>query len=154
MDSWYATTTLFKWLLNAGKTFYCPLKSNRLVDDSGDQQPYQPVGCLRWSNEEVAQGKMLKIKVMPKDCKLKRFRVLVSAHRMDYLVTSKVEPRETAVAEHESSVRWTIEQFHRERKQLTGVQACQCRLALSQRNHISLAVRAWTRLKQAVYRTQ
>ena len=67
MDSWYATTTLFKWLLNAGKTFYCPLKSNRLVDDSGDQQPYQPVGCLRWSNEEVAQGKMLKIKVMPKD---------------------------------------------------------------------------------------
>ena len=37
MDSWYATTALFKWLLAAGKTFYCPLKSNRLVDDSGDQ---------------------------------------------------------------------------------------------------------------------
>ena len=37
MDSWYATTTLFKWLLAAGKTFYCPLKSHRLVDDSGGQ---------------------------------------------------------------------------------------------------------------------
>ena len=35
MDSWYATTVPFKWLLVAGKTFYCPLKSNRLVDDSG-----------------------------------------------------------------------------------------------------------------------
>ena len=62
MDSWYATTKRFKWLLEAGKTFYCPLKSNRLVDDSGDQQPDQPVGCLCWSNEEVAQGKVLKSK--------------------------------------------------------------------------------------------
>jgi|GEM_PF-1217896 len=44
MDSWYATTALFKWLLAAGKTVYCPLKSNRLVDDSGGQQPYQPGG--------------------------------------------------------------------------------------------------------------
>nr|WP_262905639.1 transposase [Hymenobacter siberiensis] len=154
MDSWYATTALFKWLLAAGKTFYCPLKSNRLVDDSGGQEPYQPVGCLCWSNEEVAQGKMLKVKGMPKDCKLKLFRVLVSTHRTDYLVTNEVEPRDTAAAEQESSVRWTIEQFHRERKQLTGVQACQCRLARSQRNHIALAVRAWTCLKQAAYQTQ
>ncbi len=42
---------------------------------------------------------------MPKDCKLKLFRVLVSTHRTDYLVTNEVEPRETAAAEHESSVR-------------------------------------------------
>ena len=34
------------------------------------------------------------------------------------------------------------------------MQACQCRLARSQRNHIALAVRAWTRLKQAAYQTQ
>ena len=90
---------------------------------------------------------------MPKDCKLKLFRVLVSTHRTDYLVTNEVEPRDTAAAEQESSVRWTIEPFHRELKQLTGVQACQCRLARSQRNHIALAVRAWTRLKQVAYQT-
>ena len=101
------------------------------------------MGGLCWSNEEVAQGKTLKI-----------FRVLVSTHRTDYLVTNEVEPRDTAAAEQESSVRWTIEQFHRELKQLTGVQACQCRLARSQRNHIALAVRAWTRLKQAAYQSQ
>ncbi len=154
MDSWYATTALFKWLLQQEKTFYCPLKSNRLVDDTGGQQPYQPVGCLRWSNEEVQGGKTLKVKGMPKDCKLKLFRVLVSTHRTDYLLTNEVEPRDTAAAEQESSVRWTIEQFHRELKQLTGVQACQCRLARSQRNHIALAVRAWTRLKQAAYQTK
>ena len=151
MDSWYATTKLFKWLLQAGKTFYCPLKSNRLVDDSGGQQAYQPVGLLSWSAAEVEHGKTLKVRGMPNDCKLKLFRVLVSTHRTDYLVTNEVEPTNTAAAEHESSVRWTIEQFHRELKQLTGVQACQCRLARSQRNHIALAVQAWTRLKQAAY---
>ena len=91
---------------------------------------------------------------MPKDCKLKLFCVRVSTRQMDYLVTNEADPRETAAAEHESSVRWTIEPFHRERKQLTGVQACQCRLARSQRNHIALAVRAWTRLKQVAYQTQ
>jgi len=154
MDSWYATTKLFKWLLEEDKTFYCPLKSNRLVDDSGGQQPYQPVGCLCWSAQEVAQGKILKVRGMPKDCKLKLFRVLVSTHRTDYLLPNEVEPIDTATAEKESSVRWTIEQFHRELKQLTGVQACQCRLARSQRNHIALAVRAWTRLKQAAYHTK
>ena len=34
------------------------------------------------------------------------------------------------------------------------MQACQCRLDRSQRNHIALAVRAWTRLKQVAYQTQ
>ena len=154
MDSWYATTALFKWLLAAGKTFYCPPKSSRLVDDSGGQQPDQPVGGLCWSNEEVARGKILKVKGMPKDCNRKLFRVRVSPHRTDCLVTNEVEPRDTAAAEHESSVRWTVEPFHRERKQLTGVQACQCRLARSQRNHIALAVRAWTCLKQAACQTR
>ena len=62
-------------------------------------------------------------------------------------MTNEAEPRDTAAAEHESSVRWTVEPFHRERKQLTGVRACQCRLVRSQRNHIALAVRVWTCLK-------
>ena len=100
------------------------------------------MGCLDWSNEEVKQVKALKVKGMPKKCKLKLFHVLVSTRQTGYLVTNEVEPRDTAAAEQESSVRWTIEQFHRERKQLTGVQACQCRRARSQRNHIALNVRA------------
>ena len=58
---------------------------------------------------------------MPKNCKLKRFRALVSNHRTNYLVTNKVELRETAATEQESSVRRAIEPFHRERKKLTGV---------------------------------
>jgi len=148
MDSWYATTALFKQLTETNKFFYCPLKSNRLVDDSGGQQPCQPVALLSWSANEVAQGKLLKVKGMPKDSKLKLFRVLVSTHRTDYLVTNEVAQDDTQAAEQESNVRWLIEQFHREAKQLTGLQACQCRLARSQRNHIALALRTWTCLKR------
>lgn len=40
MDAWYATTAVFKWLERAGKFFYCPLKSNRLVDESGGEIGY------------------------------------------------------------------------------------------------------------------
>lgn len=151
MDSWYATTTLFKWVEKEGKIFYCPLKANRLADDSGGKEPYQPVGCLVWSAADVAHGKTVKVKAMPKDSKLKLFRVLVSPHRTDCLVTNELTQNETAAAEAESGVRWTIEQFHREAKQLTGLEACQCRLARSQRNHINLALRVWTRLKSLAY---
>ena len=38
MDSWYATKELMVHVHRAGKIFYCPLKSNRLVDDSQAQQ--------------------------------------------------------------------------------------------------------------------
>ena len=57
LNNWYATTALFKLLLAADKIFYCPLKSNSLVDGSDDQQPYQPVTYLSWSNEEVEWDK-------------------------------------------------------------------------------------------------
>ena len=102
--------------------------------------------CLYWTSAEVEAGKTLKVRSMCRGYKLKLFRVPVSAHRTAYPVTNEVAPCDTAAAE--SSVRWTIESFHRVFEQLPGVQACRCRLARSQRNHIALAVRAWARLKQ------
>ena len=39
------------------------------------------MGCLSRSAEEVEQGKILKVKGMPKDYKLKRFRLLMATHR-------------------------------------------------------------------------
>jgi macrodomain Ter protein organizer (MatP/YcbG family) len=43
-------------------------------------------------------------------------------------------------------LRWKIEQFHREAKQLTGLERCQCRKARIQRNHIACAILVWVRL--------
>lgn len=44
--------------------------------------------------------------------------------------------------------RWKVEQFHRETKQLTGMEGCQCRKARLVRNHISCAMLVWVCLKQ------
>ena len=48
-------------------------------------------------------------------------------------------------------MRWLIEQFHREFKQLTGVERCECRKQRIQRNHIACAMVVWVRLKQIAY---
>ncbi len=47
------------------------------------------------------------------------------------------------------NVRWKIEEFHRELKQLTGIESCQCRKARIQRNHIACAMLVWLRLKDS-----
>ena len=40
-----------------------------------------------------------------------------------------------------------VEEFHRELKQLTGSEKCQCRKARSQRNHLACCYHAWLSLK-------
>ncbi len=154
MDSWYAVTDLFKWLIDRQKTFYCPIKSNRKVDDSGGKQPYQPVAYLSWSAQEVQQGKLVKVHKMPHSQYLKLFRVLVPTHRTDYLITNDVAQQQTSAAEEKSGIRWRVEQFHWEDKQITGLECCQCRLSRSQRNHIALAALTWLRFKQLAYQTR
>jgi hypothetical protein len=71
MDSWYATKDLMLSIdrmgEEEGKNFYCPLKSNRQVDDSGGEKPYRRVDALDWSEEELERGKLVKIKGFPKN---------------------------------------------------------------------------------------
>ena len=153
MDSWYATQKLMAQIDQLGKIYYCPLKRNRRVDDSGGLQPYQRVDELTWDSEALAQGKLIKIRGFPKDKKVKLFRVTVSSHRTEFVATNDLTQDSTAAAQAESGVRWKIEEFHRELKQLTGVEACQCRKARIQRNHIACALLVWTRLKALAYQS-
>jgi hypothetical protein len=50
-------------------------------------------------------------------------------------------------------VRWKIEEFHRETKQLTGIEGCQCRTGRIQRNHIACALLVRNRLKGLAYQS-
>jgi hypothetical protein len=43
MDSWYASQKLMCLIEELGKIYYCPLKKNRLVDDTGGVEKYQPI---------------------------------------------------------------------------------------------------------------
>jgi hypothetical protein len=48
---------------------------------------------------------------------------------------------------------YNIEQLHREGKQVTGLERCQCRKARSQRNHIGCAFLVWVRFKALAVQT-
>ena len=85
MDSWYATNKLMLYIDDLGKYYYCPLKRNRLVDDTGNQKDYQKIELLSWDEEELKSGKIVKIKKFPGAKKVKLFRVTVSTDRTDFI---------------------------------------------------------------------
>lgn len=154
MDTWYATKELMLYIEQLHKIYYCPLKDNRQVDDSGATQPYRRVDDLQWSEDELAQGKTIKIKGFPKEHKVKLFRVVLSTQRTDYIVTNDRTQNDTTATQEVCGWRWSIEQFHREAKQVTGLEGCQCRRARIVRNHVACAMLVWIRLKQVAQETQ
>ena len=154
MDTWYAAKELMLYIEGLQKVYYCPLKDNRLVDDSAGRLPYRRVDSLDWQPAELAQGKLVKLRGFPKDHKVKLFRVVLSSQRTDYIVTNDVAQQDAAAVQQVSGWRWKVEQFHRETKQLTGLEGCQCRRARIVRNHIGCAILVWVRLKQVATETK
>ena len=147
MDSWYASKPVILQIEKLRKDYYCPLKTNRLVDDSNGTKHYQRISDLAWPPTELNEGKRIKIKGFPRGHKVKLFRVVSSTRRTDHVVTNDLSQNDTSVAQQACNWRWKIEQFHREAKQLTGLQQCQCRLSRIVRNHIGCALLVWIRLK-------
>jgi Transposase DDE domain len=154
MDTWYATKEIMLQIEKIGKIYYCPLKDNRQVDDSGGSKLYQRVDSLEWTEAELQQGKIIKIKGFPAEHKVKVFRVVLSTQRTDYVVTNEMAQDNVEVVHDLCGFRWKVEQFHRETKQLTGIEGNQCRKARIVRNHIGCAVLVWVRLKQVAFETQ
>lgn len=153
MDTWYAVHNLMLYIDSLDKIYYCPLKNNRLVDDTFGKEKYKRIELLQWSEEELECGKIIKIKGFPANKKVKLFRVTVSTNRTDYVVTNDLSQSSTDVVQEVCKIRWKIEEFHREIKQLTGIESCQCRKARLQINHIACAMLVWVRLKNLAYRT-
>lgn len=99
MDAWYAIVPLMKRIHKANKLFYCPIKKNRLVDETRGQEPYRGVESLAWTAVEEPQGKLVKVKGFAQDMYLKLFRVVVSTDRTDYVVTNDVTQAVTKEAQ-------------------------------------------------------
>lgn len=153
-DTWYATKDMMLSIERLQKVYYCALKDNRQIDNSGDTQPYRRVDSLIWTENEKRHGKLIKIKGFPGSHKVKLFRVVLSTQRTDYVVTNDLAQDNTEAVQEVCGFRWKVEQFHRETKQLTGIENCQCRKARIVRNHIGCAMLVWIRLKQAADETQ
>ncbi len=153
MDTWYATKALMLFIEALQKRYYCPLKENRQVDDSSGAHPYRRVDMLTWSAAERIQSKVIKIKGFPKDHRVRLVRVEVSTHRTEWVVSNDPTQKTTAATQAVCGFRWKIEQLHREGKQVTGLERCQCRKARIQRNHIGCAFLVWVRLKALAVQT-
>jgi hypothetical protein len=69
-------------------------------------------------------------------------------------VTNDIAQDNTQAVQEVCGFRWKVEQFHRETKQLTGLEGCQCRKARIVRNHIACSILVWVRLKQVANQTK
>jgi hypothetical protein len=148
IDSWYASQRIMGLIDNLGKIYYCPLKVNRLVDDTKGVEKYKRIDELIWNELELEQGKIIKIKKFPKDKKVKLFQVIISTDKTEYIATNDFSENHAEGIKDICSARWKIEEFHRDLKQITGVESCQCRKAIIQKNHIACAILVWNHLKR------
>ena len=146
MDTWYATKDVMLHLHRAGKFFYCPLRKNRRVDDSGGKSPYTAVDSLHWSEQDAVKGKLIKVYGFPGALKVKLFRVATTSIRTEWVVTNDIDQTSTEDTREICAIRWKIEQYHREVKQTLGIEKCQCRSERAQRNHIGCVILAWNHL--------
>lgn len=154
MDTWYATQYLMLFIDSLQEIYYCPLKGSRQVDDSGGQAPYQRVDSMAWNDQDLAHGKNLKIKGFPKTTKVKLFRVAASTHRTDWVVTNDLTQDSLHAPQAVCDMRWKIEQFRWEIKQITGIEQSQRRKARILRNHIACAMLVWIRVTDLARKTQ
>jgi hypothetical protein len=89
---------------------------------------------------------MVKLQKVP--FKVKLFKLVAPNGDIDWVITNDLDSTTTAqVAQDANDVRWEVEQFHRELKQLTGSEKYQCRQQRSQRNHLACCYHAWLSMK-------
>ena len=153
MDSWYAHQKLMLHLGDLEKIYYTVINSNRLIAEHRGEKTYQRVDVLDWTEEELQQGKKVLLKDFPEKHKGQLFRIQVLPDKTEFVMTNDLSQLDQDDVRKQCKIRWKIEEFHREIKQLTGIESCQCRKAVIQRNHIGCAMLVWARLKNLAYQT-
>lgn len=146
-DTWYASATNLKLIHRSNWRFFTTLKTNRLVSLS-KEIGYQSLESLDFTPKTLQTGLIIRLKKIPFPVKLFKFES-PDGH-IDWIITNDLdETVNLFVAELKNDNRWQVEVFHREIKQLTGIQKCQARTERSQRNHIASSYQAWLSLKIA-----
>ena len=110
------------------------------------EEGYVHLEAIDWAPERMEKGVIVKLKKVP--FKVKLFKVVATNGDIDWVITNDLDETViTQVAQEANDLRWQVEEFHRELKQLTGSAKCQCRKARSQRNHLACCYHAWLSLK-------
>jgi len=143
-DSWYASVDNLKLVERLGRYFVTTLKSNRMVSLS-PESGYVHLDKLEWDETQLQNGQSVKLKELP--FKVRLFKVVTPDGDIEWLITNRPGSINSHFIQDQNAVRWQIEQMHRELKQLTGSEKCECRNARSQRNHLALCYLAWLTIK-------
>lgn len=143
-DSWYTSVDNLKLIAFLKMVFFAPIKDNRLVSLSCEQG-YIHLQDIDWTPHRLQNGVTVKLKELPFLVRL--FKIVATDGDIDWIITNCPDPIDAQVVSDQNAQRWPIEQFHRELKQLTGSEKCQCRKARSQRNHLGYCYLAWLSLK-------
>jgi hypothetical protein len=142
MDTWYATAGVMQHIHHRQKFFYCPLKKNRQVWDSAR---WQSLDSLEWNDDDRIKGRPIRIKGLDASVSVKLFSIIRSSTERENIVTNDISMLCAQDAQQAIALRWNIEQFHREIKQTTGIERCQCRSHRPWRTHIAVAMFVWQR---------
>ena len=144
-DSWYASWKNLKLIHRLGLIFYTTIQENRVVSLSKAAGWSYPKD-VNWTADRLKNGVIVKLNKIP--FKVRLFKAVTTNGDVDWIITNDLdETGTTQVAQEVNDVRWQVEEFHRELKQLTGTEKCQCRKARSQRNHLACCYHAWLSLK-------
>ncbi len=141
-DSWYASLENLKRIRGHGWHWLTQLKGNRLVSvDRSGNRPLSEVFI-------PSNGGIVHLKGYGW---IKVFKTVGTDGDVEYWATSRLEMSLERCAFYALDA-WQVEVYHRGLKQFTGIERAQFRLAIAQRNHIGLAIRAFVRLE--VYRVR
>jgi len=144
-DNWYASWQNLKLVHRLGLKFITTLKSNRLVSLS-PTAGYVHLDELEWTPDQLENGHLVKLKKVP--FKVRLFKVVAPNGDIDWIITNDLsDTTTTQVIQDADDIRWQVEQVHREIKQLTGSEKCQCRKQRAQRNHLACCYQAWLALR-------
>jgi hypothetical protein len=142
-DGWYASLANLKLLRSLDWHWFTRLKGNRLVnpDDTGNV----PLSSLAIPPE----GRVVHLKGYGF---IRVFRTVAPNGDAEHWATSNLSMTAAERAEWARQA-FGIEVYHRGLKQCCGIEKCQAQLAVSQRGHIQLALRAFVRLEAHWLRT-
>lgn len=142
-DCWYSSLENLKFIRGLDWTWVTQLRENRQVnpDRTGNRAIKDVV--------LTSAGKVVHLKAYGL---IKVFRIVATNGDTTYWATNDLSMSDIKLQQI-AEQRWMIEIYHRNLKQTCGVEHCQSRLAIAQRNHIGLAIRAFIRLERFFYRT-
>ncbi len=89
MDTWYASRQVMRHIERLEKVYYCPIKKNRLVNETGGAKEHTNAEKLSWSEVDETRGKTVHLKNFPKGHEVKLFRFVISTDRTDYIARER-----------------------------------------------------------------